>query len=103
MKNDDLATTFGLNQDRIWTEKSQNMVGNVYCDTKYVPNRSHKRPFTMNCTFRSLLRPKMSIMFTRGSTMSALTSVRMVHAFIARYLTDDHLRTAYESVTRILQ
>ena len=38
-----------------------------------------------------------------GSTMRELTSPRMVHAFIARNLTDDHLRTAYESVTRILQ
>ena len=38
-----------------------------------------------------------------GSTMSELTWPRMVHAFIARYLTDDHLRTAYESVKRILQ
>ena len=38
-----------------------------------------------------------------NSTMSELTWPRMVHAFIARYLTDDHLSTAYESVTRILQ
>ena len=38
-----------------------------------------------------------------GSTMSELSWPRMVHAFIARYLTDEHLRTAYESVTRILQ
>ena len=38
-----------------------------------------------------------------GSTMSELTWPRMVHAFIARYLTDDNLRTANESVTRILQ
>ena len=35
--------------------------------------------------------------------MSELNGPRMVHAFIARYLTDDHLRKAYESVTRILQ
>ena len=38
-----------------------------------------------------------------GSTMSELTWPRMVHAFIARYRTDDHLGTAYESVKRILQ
>ena len=38
-----------------------------------------------------------------GSTMSELTWPRMVHDFIARYLMDDHLRAAYESVTRILQ
>ena len=37
-----------------------------------------------------------------GSTMSELTWPRMVHGYIARYLMDDHLRTAYESVTRIL-
>ena len=38
-----------------------------------------------------------------GYTMRELTRPRMVHAFIARYLTDEHLRTAYESVSRILQ
>ena len=38
-----------------------------------------------------------------GSTLSELTRPRMVHAFIARYLIDEHLRTAYESETRILQ
>ena len=38
-----------------------------------------------------------------GSTTIELIWPRMVHAFIARYLTDDHLRTAYQSVTRTLQ
>ena len=35
--------------------------------------------------------------------MSELTWPRMVHAFIARYLTDDHVKTACESVTRTVQ
>ena len=38
-----------------------------------------------------------------GSTISELTWPRMVHALIARYLTDDHRRATYKSVTRILQ
>ena len=38
-----------------------------------------------------------------GSNMSELTWPRMFYAFMARYLMDDHLRTANESVTRILQ
>ena len=38
-----------------------------------------------------------------SSTTSELTGPRMFHDFIARYLTDNHLRTAYESMTRILQ
>ena len=38
-----------------------------------------------------------------GPTMSKMTWPRMLHTFIARYLTNDHLRTAYESVIRILQ
>ena len=32
---------------------------------KYVHDRSPRRPFTKRCTFRSLLRPKTRIMFTR--------------------------------------
>lgn len=35
-----------------------------------------------------------------GSTPSELAWTRMVHAIISRYLTHDHLRVAYESVTR---
>ena len=38
-----------------------------------------------------------------GSTTSELIWPRMVHALIARCLTDENLTTAYESVTRILQ
>ena len=38
-----------------------------------------------------------------GSTTSELTWPRMVHALIAGYRTDDYLRTAYESVIRLLQ
>ena len=33
---------------------------------EYVHIRSPKRPFTIHCTFRSLLRPKTRIMFTRA-------------------------------------
>ena len=47
-------------------------------------------------------RSQSATQITGGCTMSELPWPCMVHTFIARYLTDDHLRTAYESVTRIL-
>ena len=41
---------------------------------EYVHNRSLKRPFTKRCTFRSLLRPKTRIMFTRECETVVLPS-----------------------------
>ena len=54
--------SFGPTKYRIWLEK-------FILIHKYVHIRSPKRPFTKRCTFRSLLRPKTMIMFTRAHAL----------------------------------
>ena len=54
---------------------------------EYVHIRSPKRPLTIHCTFRSLLRPKTRIMFTREPDM-------------ALHRTPGEIRHKYESLLK---
>lgn len=62
-----------------------NFLHALYSDATQRPSTKHRATQTM-----------------AGSTPSELTWPPTFHVFFAHCLTDDHLRTAYESVTRIL-
>ena len=66
---------------------------------KYVHNRSLKHPFTKRCTFRSLLRPKARIMFTREVSIQNFGLHRRCTGLSirARPVTQETLRGRYKN------